>query len=186
MTDRQTPLRQDGHDADDNWPDGWAGSLDDWDDSLDGWDGRAAPAHSAAPPRVGRPWFGDQRWLFGLIGAAAAALVVAAVLLITGRDSGQIPTAPDLSTRAPTNTTTALTPRVGPPSSPTSVSATSVSAASSTSELPSPVETPDPIQSATSATELPPEPSSANRTKNQDAPQINVTRTPMSFSPGKR
>ena len=70
-----------------------------WDDYIDGSylddDWAAIPAQR--PPWRLPPWFRNPR-PFGLITVAAAALVVASVLLITGSQSGEIPTTPQLST----------------------------------------------------------------------------------------
>ena len=78
------------------WPDDTPDDVH-WDSyPIDDWDTHTVEQtqHRAAP------WFRNPRLLFGLIAVAAAALVVATVLLITGRESGEIPTAPQLRTRA--------------------------------------------------------------------------------------
>ena len=189
MTDQQTGLRHDGHDADELPWAGYAEPLDDTFDAWDGdeWDGDTGDVDTwgrpAAPAQPARPWFRDPRWLFGLIGLAAAALVVATVLLLTGRGSGEIPTAPELTTRTPAGTTSVPSPRTAPPSA--SASPTTSASASSSSEEPGPVDIPEPAQPAPSATEAPSESAAANQSKSPAGPRINVTRTPMSFSPGK-
>jgi hypothetical protein len=164
--------------------DEWDG--DEWDgDEWDGdeWDGYAAAPRSTAAPRASRPWYRDPRWLFGLIALAAAALVVATVLLVTGRGSGEIPTAPELTTRTPA--VPSGTPRPEP-RVPESASPTTTTSASSTSEQSSPVDSPAPEQPAVSLPEVPEAPPAVSPTKSQAGPRINVTRTPMSFSPGQR
>lgn len=208
MTDQQTDLRhrEDGFDADglppgadlvdgpqfdeyDEYDELEAGYDESaLDESLDEWEGYVAAARRTPPPPNSRPWFRDPRWLFGLIALAAAALVVATVLLVTGRGSGEIPTAPELSTRTASNTTGAPSPRSAPPqeSAPesTSSSSTTPTSATTTAEEPSAVEIPASVQPSESAAEAPPEPPSS-RNQSPAGPRINVTRTPMSFSPGK-
>ena len=153
----------------------WDGG--EWDGGE--WDGYVAAARPTTPPRVLRPWYRDPRWLFGLIALAAAALIVATVLLITGRRSGEIPTAPELTTRTPSSATSAPSPRSTPPGPSVSPTTTPTSAASTT-EQPSAVDIPAAVPPMASAAEPPPEP-----TASRAGPRINVTRTPMSFSPGK-
>jgi hypothetical protein len=208
MTDQQTDLRyrEDGYDADD-FPSGvdlvdgprtdMYDEYDEYDEyeyddgsaldeSLDDWDGYAAAARR--PPPESRPWYRDPRWLFGLIALAAAALVVATVLLVTGRGSGEIPTAPELTTRTPASTIGVPSFRNAPPQEPASESAsssaTTPTSASSASEVPSVVDIPASVEPSASAAEAPPEPI-AGPNKSPAGPRINVTRTPMSFSPGK-
>lgn len=136
------------------------------------------------PPPPGPPWFRNPRLLFGLIAAAAACLVVATVLLITGKDSGEIPTSRHLSTRpAPETPSERSAPR--PPGRSSSATPSSSSSAESSSspaeEAPPPAE---PQQPAESAAPPPPAPE-AGQNKSPAGPKINVTRTPMSFTPGK-
>jgi hypothetical protein len=201
MTDQPTALRyhEDGYDAD-GYPPGYGGesALDESLDELDDWDGSYLPAaRRPQPPRDSRPLYRDPRWLFLLIALAAAALVVATVLLVTGRGSGEIPTAPGLGTRTPANTTSAPSPSGAPPSP--SQSAESASASSSStpasptsspssttpaSEEPAAVDVPEQQQPTASAAEPPPPPA-ASQNRSPSGPRINVTRTPMSFSPGK-
>lgn len=180
----------------DEWGDG-----DDWDDppTLDDWDdypeyganSEYRGADQGAPPQVSA-WFRNPRWLFGLIALAAAALVVATVLLVTGRGSGEMPTAPQLSTR--TSPTTASTPasRSAPPPRATSSSTStspSTSPSDSTSESPAeePAEEPgqEPALPAESAPPSATEPASSSASRSPAGPRINVTRTPMSFTPGR-
>ncbi len=157
-------------------------SLDPWADDWDGseWDGiRPRPA---APPQVSRPWYRDPRWLFALIALAAAALVVATVLLVTGRNSGEIPTAPALTTRTPASSTSTPSPRNAIPSA--STSAPSTTPASSTPEEANAVDIPAPVE-VTATAEPPAEAPAPSQSQSPAGPRINVTRTPMSFSPGK-
>lgn len=214
MTDQQTDLRrhEQGYDADeyqtgygdDGYPEGHPNGdadgyheaaieepLDDWDADewdadewdVDDWDG--APTRRTTPPAVSHPWYRDPRWLFGLIALAAVALVVATVLLVTGRDSGEIPTTPELTTRTPASSTSAPTPRSSArsPSTSASESTASTSApASSTAEETGAVDVAPPVEPTASATEPPAPPAPSH---SPAGPRINVTRNPMSFSPGK-
>ncbi len=152
------------------------------DGSFDEWDGYLTP-RPTPPSRVSRPWYRDPRWLFGLIALAAAALVVATVLLVTGRVSGEIPTAPELTTRTPSSATSAPSPRSAPPRQSESPTTTSTSAASTTEE-PSAVDNPAADPPTASGAETAPQPTASQSAK-PAGPRINVTRTPMSFSPGK-
>jgi len=151
----------------------WSGyPIDDWG---------PYPVERAQPPAA--PWFRNPRLLFGLIAVAAAALVVATVLLITGRQSGEIPAAPQLSTRTTPNTPSASsTPR--PPSEPASStppssSPSAESPAVDTGESPAPAESEQPAEPP-----IAPLPSPA-ASQSPAGPRINITRTPMSFTPGK-
>ena len=144
---------------------------------TDGWDGyRAAAAHPPATPLYRNP-----RMLFGLIAMAAAALVTATVLLITGKQSGEIPTTPELSTRtAPTTPSGQSTPRAPSPTE-SSAPESSADAEDSLPETsPTPLEPEQPVQS-----ETPTPTPTASQSRSQSGPRINVTRTPMSFTPGK-
>jgi hypothetical protein len=139
----------------------------------------------APAPAPSAPWFRNPRLLFGLIAVAAAALVVASVLLITSRQSGEIPTTAQLTTRAtPSGPAERSNPQ--PSSEPASASATSSSSSSEASSSES-VQTAEPEAPARqavvpSATAAPPAP---EQTISPAGPNLNVTRTPMSFSPSK-
>ena len=168
--------------SDGEWDgDVWEGAVwdgDEWDGDV--WD---VDPHLTPPPRVHQRSSRDPRWLLALIGLAAAALVVATVLLFTGRGAGEIPTAPEsAATRTPASTPGSPSPSRTRPSP----SATTPTSASSASEEPSAVEVPAPVGPTASVSELPSEPSAESRNKSSSGPRINVTRTPMSFSPGKR
>ncbi|MEI6251933.1 MAG: hypothetical protein WCP30_03930 [Mycobacteriaceae bacterium] len=146
---------------------------------MDDWD--TYPVDQAQPPAA--PWSRNPRLLFGLIAVAAAALVVATVLLITGRQSGEIPTAPQLSTRTTPNTPSApSSPR--PPSEPASSTppSSSPSAESSAAGSEESLAPAEPEQPAEPAVAPPPSPTASH---SPAGPKINVTRTPMSFTPGK-
>jgi len=198
MTEQQTDLRYregpidlvDGpiDEHDDGSYDGYDGYDYHDGSALDEWDGFVATARRT-PPSESRAWYRDPRWLFGLIALAAASLVVATVLLVTGRGTGEIPTAPELTTRTPASTTGAPSPRNTPPPEPasesTSSSAATPTSASSTADVPSGADIPASVEPSASAAEAPPGPA-ANLNESPSGPRINVTRTPMSFSPGKR
>ena len=129
------------------------------------------------------PWFRNPRLLFGLIALAAAALVVATVLLITGKQSGEIPTKPDLSTRAtPSARSTPRAPSRPTPSTPVFSSPTAETSSPSAEETETPAAPEQPVEPP--ASPLPPSPT-ASQSKSPAGPKINVTRTPMSFTPGK-
>lgn len=205
MTDQRTELRsgEDGYDADgysdSEYIESDGGDLlpDDWDvpgewdlpdewDALDDdeWDAYVAP-RPAAPERPSPRWYRDPRWLFGLIALAAAALVVATVLLVTGRGSGEIPTAPELTTRTPASTTSTPSPSSTSPRESTSSPSTTPTSASSTSEEPGAFDAPPPVEPTAEVAEASPEPPAPTQSRSPAGPRINVTRTPMSFSPGK-
>lgn len=137
-------------------------------------------------PPAAAPWFRNPKLLFGLIAVAAAALVVATVLLITGRQSGEIPTARQLSTRtAPTTPPSqSSTPRAPSESSaPSSSSPNAESSPAGSAESPVPAE---PAQPAGPPEAPAPAPApTAGQGKSPAGPKINVTRTPMSFTPDK-
>ncbi len=184
MTDPETLTDEDlamsGYPADDLDVAGYT-----WDDYVDG-DGSylddewaAIPAQPAPAPSP--PWFRNPRLLFGLITVAAAALVVASVLLITGRQSGEIPTTPQLSTRATPTSAAERSPR---PSSEQTATATSPTAESSSSDAVETGEPPTPQQQVVPSA-APPPPPAAEQSRTPAGPNLNVTRTPMSFTPGK-
>jgi hypothetical protein len=153
----------------------------DWDSyDLDEWNTTHPAQPEQEPPSA--PWFANPRLLFGLIAMAAAVLVVATVLLITGKDSGEIPTAPQLSTKSTPETTGGHSvPR--PPSESASSTSASVSTSAESSSAPAePAAPAEPEQPAASPSAPPP---SAGQSKSPAGPKVNVTRTPMSFTPGK-
>lgn len=131
------------------------------------------------PPPVPVPWFRNIRVLATLIGIAIVALLISTALLLTLRSPGDFPTGPRI--------TTATTP---PGSRPSPTSADSSTAVSTT-----PTTTASSAPSETAATEEPPpegpgpEPlappsrSAARGSGDDDGPRINVTRSPMSFTP---
>lgn len=156
----------------------------DWDTfPVDEWDWDGPPA-DVVPPAKTPPWFRNPRLLFALIALAAAALVVATVLLITGRQSGEIPTTSQLTTAVtPTSPSVRSTPRAPKPATASTAppSPSPEPAYPSVEEAPVPVEQ-QPVPSA--APEPSPSPS-ATQSRSPAGPKINVTRNPMSFAPEK-
>lgn len=156
----------------------------DWDAfAIDDWETYPAERHRPQPPAT--PWFRNPRLLFGLIATAAAALVVATVLLITGKQSGEIPTTPQLSTRStaatPSERSAPSSPSESTSPTPSSASSSAESSDTATEEVPAPV---DPPQQA-EAPPVPPPAPATGQSRSPAGPKINVTRTPMSFTPGK-
>lgn len=153
-------------------------------DEWDGYPDEYWAGYTAEPPTPPGPaWFHNPRLLFGLIGVAAAALVVASVLLITGKDSGEIPTARHLSTRtAPATPSERSTP---PPAEPPSSTASSSPSAETSSPVPEDAPLPEESQQPAESAAPPPPAPETGLNKSGAGPKINVTRTPMSFTPGK-
>jgi type IV secretory pathway VirB10-like protein len=151
---------------------------DDWDSyAPDDW--QRNPGEPAQPARSS--WFRNPRLLFGLIAVAAAALVVATVLLITGKQSGEIPSTPELSSRAtPSARSTPRQPFESTPSTPPSPPLDAETPSPSVEETAAPVE---PEPAAEPPAPAPPS-TTASQSRRPAGPKINVTRTPMSFTPG--
>jgi hypothetical protein len=129
-------------------------------------------------PPIRRPLHRNPVILLGLIAAASVALSVAAVLLLTDSRDADVPT-----TLKPIIRTTAV---VLPPSE----SATETSVVETTPETSAEEST-----ATESAEESPAAPTDASATlpsarggdaDNSDGPRINVTRSPMSFTPEPR
>ena len=137
-------------------------------------------------PAIRRPWHRNPIILLGLIAAASVPLSVAAVLLLTGdRDTG-------VATKLkPTIRTTAV---VLPPSESAVETGEAQMSAAQTSPSETTPETSAEESAATeSAEEIPaatieapaPLPSArGGESDESDGPRINVTRSPMSFTPG--
>lgn len=153
------------------WPEDGPDGFDFDDDAV--W-GDYPTRRTPPPPAI--PWYRSPGMLLLLIGLAAAVLVIAAALLVTGRQSGKIPARPRLETRTsapvPQIRASSTAPRTS--SSPPSTSqAAEESAESGIEEV-----TPEPAEPSPSAAPPP-------ATRSPQGPRINVTRTPMSFTPGK-
>ncbi len=129
-------------------------------------------------PAVRRPWHRNPIFLLGLIAAASVALAVAAVLLLTSDRAENSP-----AKLKPTIRTTAV---VIPPSASASETSaaettTDTSAEATTSETESPESE---IPAATAESPAPMPSARDSGSEESDGPRINVTRSPMSFTPG--
>jgi hypothetical protein len=159
-----------------------------------GWDWDE-PGVDREPERSGPPWYRSPGPLLTLIAGAAATLVVAVTLVIT--DSGEIPTRPALGTKtAPTDAPSPS--RAAPVTAPTfgeSGPLTPASASSPAEEAPTEEESPAPAEAAEAAepaapaAAVPPAPVPVDSPgslagSDSEGPRINVTRSPMSFTPG--
>jgi hypothetical protein len=122
-----------------------------------------------APPKP--PWYRNSHVLLAMIAVAAAVLVVASVLLVTLDGAGFNQTR-QLRSISPATSAAVTT-------APQTASATPLPTPSPASELQS-APAPEPSVSAE-----PPPPTPRTPDANaSDGPRINVTRTPMSFTPG--
>ena len=143
------------------------------DDLFPGW-ARYWNEAPAAPPKP--PWYRNSRVLLTMIAVAAAALVVATVLLLILDGPGFNQTEP-LRSISPPTTAEAIpaTETAGATPLPTTASETAPETAAETAAAEGP---------AASAEQPPPPtaPRSAGSDRS-DGPRINVTRTPMSFTP---
>jgi len=139
------------------------------DDLRPGW-ARYWNEAPVAPPKP--PWYRNPRVLLAVITAAAAALVVAAALLVTLSKADFNQTKQLISINpAPTATRPAEIAGATP----------SPSTATEQESEPTPADSPAP-----SADAPPPAPVPRSVDSNHsDGPRINVTRTPMSFTPGQ-
>lgn len=141
------------------------------------------------PEPSGPPWYRSPGPLLALISVAAATLVVAAALVIA--DSGEIPTRPALDTKTiPTGVSSpsraVATASVPEPSTPAPASS-AVNETPAEEQSPVPAEIAGPAEPAASAAAPPPLPANSPGTlaeSNPEGPRINVTRSPMSFTPG--
>ena len=177
----------------------WARPEDDnddqtgWDDAA--WDEYVSSKYHPRPADSPRSAQRASRLLLSIIVVATAALVVAVAVLVSGNFAGRIPTSPQLATPtsepepvAPTNSTI---PGGKSPSS----SSSDVPSPVRTTEPESASETPQPVPAApepASSEPAAPSPTAPSPTagsperKPASGPRINVTRTPMSFTPGIR
>jgi hypothetical protein len=122
-----------------------------------------------APPKP--PWYRNTRVLLVIVTAAAAVLVVASVLLVTLDGAGFNQTR-QLRSISPATTAAVTT-------APPSASATPLPTPSPVSE-----EESAPAPAPSLSAEPPPPAPRAPDVNPSDGPRINVTRTPMSFTPG--
>lgn len=144
----------------------------------------SGPAHSQTDRPVDRPWYRRPGFLVGLIITALVALVVASVLLLTRatfNDQDEVRLKPTIRTSSiviPSSST--------PPS--TSASPTTSATEPTRSSTPSEEPAPEPAPESPPA---PAGPTAGGAIGEQDpdtppGPRTNVTRTPMSFTPGSR
>lgn len=158
------------------WPGGDPdGEYAEWEKSFANTAARPGAVSDSTPRRT-------SRLLMLVIGLAAATLVVTTALLVTGNFSGEIPSQPGLRTWTSTPspiTTTATNPTTPISTSPAASTSPTVSSPAPTTE-PSPEVAPAPVEPAPAA----PPPASERTTS--EGPRINVTRTPMSFTPAIR
>jgi len=141
------------------------------DDLLPGWT-RYWNEAPAAPPKP--PWYRNSRVLLAMITAAAATLVVATALLVTlsSADFNQTRQLRSINPAAPIAPATETAPIAAPPSP--------EAQAETEAEPPAAA---DPNASA-DAPPPPPAPRLVD-SNNSDGPRMNVTRAPMSFTPGQ-
>ncbi len=160
----------------------WIGGDDlDWD-----WD-ELRVDHEPEPS--GPPWYRSPGPLLALISVAAATLVVAVALVIA--DSGEIPTRPALGTKTvptgvPSPSRAVATATAPEPSTPAPESS-AVDETPDEGQSPVPAEAAGPAEPAASAAAPPPLPVNspgALAESDPEGPRINVTRSPMSFTPG--
>lgn len=156
----------------------------DWDD----------PRVDREPAPSRPPWYRSPGPLLALISGAAATLVVAVTLVLT--DSREIPTRPALGTKtAPTGapSPSRAAPAIGAPGPSTPASAPSpADEAPTREEPPAPAEVPEVAAAAEPAAPaaapapapLPVDSPGSLAGSESDGPRINVTRSPMSFTPG--
>jgi len=141
------------------------------DDLRPGW-ARYWNEAPVAPPKP--PWYRNPRVLLAVITVAAAALVVAAALLVTLSKADFNQTKQLISINpAPTATTTRPAETAGATPSPTT--------APEQASEPTPADGPAPSADAPPPAPLP----RSVDSNHSDGPRINVTRTPMSFTPGQ-
>jgi hypothetical protein len=190
MTDREAPpegdlsewlIDQRGDTAVDDWA-----AWDEWD-SWDEWADRDGYPVTGAQHPVGPPFYRRPGLILSLIMIAAVAMVVALALLIANDGLGRTPDKPHPSRLSPPTPSALPTPS-GTPSA-------DAPPPEEARPEPSPTESPDSdtdLQGPTAALEpagdvpaAPAPPAAAERgTQNSPGPRINVTRTPMSFTPG--
>ena len=129
-------------------------------------------------PPIRRPWHRNPIFLLGLIAAASVPLSVAAVLLLTGNDADDRP-----MKFTPTIRTTAVA--IPPPESTSEVSVVETTPQTSAEETTA-TEAAEEIPVATIEAPAPLPSARGGETDESDGPRINVTRSPMSFTPGTR
>jgi len=141
------------------------------DDLRPGW-ARYWNEAPTAPPKP--PWYRNPRVLLTVITVAAAALVVAAVLLVT-------------LSKADFNQTRQLRSIDPVPTATATRQAEIASAAPAPTAAPAQESEVTPAESPVPSADAPPPPAVPRSVvpSHSDGPRINVTRTPMSFTPGQ-
>lgn len=151
------------------------------------------PLRQRDPSPTGPPWYRAPGLLISVIGISAVTLVAAAALLVADTGSGEIPTGPPLSTRAPAATAAPAVVRPAPPTDSSSAPMPQESAQPSPGpdQAPEPSQAPDaPPRAAVPEAAIPedavPEAAPPEDAAPEDTagPRTNVTRSPMSFTPG--
>jgi hypothetical protein len=162
--------------------------LSGWPIDDFGWDWDE-PGVDRKPEPSGPPWYRSPGPLLTLIAGAAATLVVAVTLVIT--DTGEIPTRPALGTKAVPTDAPGPSRAEAPTEPPTGESGPSTPASASSSADGAPAEDvePEAPEPAPPAAAVPPAPLPVDSPGtvaggDSDGPRINVTRSPMSFTPG--
>ena len=175
------------------YEDQWADHYEDWSD--DQYDDEYVHWYEPPPP-VRRPWHRNPAVLIGLIAAASAALAVAAVLLLAGEPDGHTPTrlTPIISTTAVSVAPSYEPPVADAPTSAESAAETTAEGGAAGADVPdmpgadaSQADVPEAEAPAEAPAEVPaPPPISARDGESGDSegPRVNVTRSPMSFTPG--
>lgn len=157
------------------------GGYFDWD-----WD---EPRVDREPEPSGPPWCRSPGPLLALISVAAATLVVAVALVIA--DSGEIPTRPASGTKTvptgvPSSSRAVATATAPRPSTPAPESS-AVDETPAEEQPPVPAEVAESAEPAAPAAAPPPLPVNSPGVLAEstiEGPRINVTRSPMSFTPG--
>lgn len=141
------------------------------DDLRPGW-ARYWNEAPTAPPKP--PWYRNPRVLLAVITVAAAALVVAAALLVT-------------LSKADFNQTKQLISINPAPTATATFPAETASAIPAPTTAPEQESEPTPAESPVPSADTPPPPPVPRSVDpdHSDGPRINVTRTPMSFTPGQ-
>lgn len=129
-------------------------------------------------PEEPLPWYRNTRVLTTLIILAFVALLLSTVLLLTLRSPGDFPTGPRITTA----TTSPAPPNSAPPPTPASRTGTSTTPTTTAPVETAPPDAPPADPPAAEPVAPPPRPARGGSDED-DGPRINVTRSPMSFTP---
>ena len=131
-------------------------------------------------------WYRDPRVLVGLIVAALAVLVVASVVLLVSGRLGEPTDSTEMTLRPTIRTSSIVLPPSASPETATSTTTSATSTTSATEETSSPPADADPpVGADPPESDAEPAAPSAGRAT-PEGPRTNVTRNPMSFTPGQR